>query len=69
MFSFLVSFAFSALLSLLVIKQAKLHETALDCDFRGVAEPSIVKNVNGLKLENVRVNGRVISSLTEGATP
>jgi polygalacturonase len=38
--------------------------TFVGCDFRGVAEPSIVKNVNGLKLENVRVNGKVTRDLT-----
>jgi len=36
-----------------------------DCDFRGVAEPSVVKHVEGLALSRVRVNGRVASSLTE----
>ena len=36
MFSFLVSFVSSALLTLLVIKQAKLHGPALDADFAGV---------------------------------
>jgi UDP-N-acetylmuramyl pentapeptide phosphotransferase/UDP-N-acetylglucosamine-1-phosphate transferase len=36
MFSFLVSFAFSALLTLLVIKQAGLHGPALDADFAAV---------------------------------
>jgi len=36
MFSFLVSFAASALLTLLVIKQARLHVPALDRDFSGI---------------------------------
>jgi UDP-N-acetylmuramyl pentapeptide phosphotransferase/UDP-N-acetylglucosamine-1-phosphate transferase len=36
MFSFFVSFGVSALLTLLVIKQAGLHGTALDSDFLGV---------------------------------
>ena len=36
MFSFLVSFVFSALLTLLVIKQAGLHGPALDTDFAAV---------------------------------
>jgi UDP-N-acetylmuramyl pentapeptide phosphotransferase/UDP-N-acetylglucosamine-1-phosphate transferase len=36
MFSFLVSFVASALLTLLVIKQVKLHGPALDSDFGGV---------------------------------
>jgi hypothetical protein len=38
--------------------------TIRDCDFRGVAEPSVVKFVKGLTLEDVRVNGKVVSSLT-----
>jgi UDP-N-acetylmuramyl pentapeptide phosphotransferase/UDP-N-acetylglucosamine-1-phosphate transferase len=36
MFSFLVSFVSSALLTLLVIKQGRLHGPALDADFAGV---------------------------------
>lgn len=40
--------------------------TLKDCDFRGVAEPSIVAHVEGLALTNVRVNGRVATSLTAG---
>ena len=36
MFSFLVSFILSVLLTLLVIKQSKLHEAALDSDLLGV---------------------------------
>jgi UDP-N-acetylmuramyl pentapeptide phosphotransferase/UDP-N-acetylglucosamine-1-phosphate transferase len=36
MFSFLISFVASALLTLLVIKQASLHGPALDHDFEGV---------------------------------
>ncbi|WP_309092084.1 glycosyl hydrolase family 28 protein, partial [Phenylobacterium sp.] len=36
-----------------------------NCDFQGVAEPSIVKHVEGLKLSNVRVNGRVARDLTK----
>jgi UDP-N-acetylmuramyl pentapeptide phosphotransferase/UDP-N-acetylglucosamine-1-phosphate transferase len=52
MFSFLVSFAFSALLTLLVIKQSKLHEAALDCDFRGVqrAHTHLVARIGGLPI-------------------
>jgi polygalacturonase len=37
--------------------------TLRDCDFRGVTEPSIVKHTERLMLENVRVNGRRVSSL------
>jgi len=36
MFSFIVSFVASALLTLLVVKHAKLHGPALDADFHGV---------------------------------
>lgn len=36
MFSFFVSFAWSAVLTLLVIKQSRLHGSALDADFGGV---------------------------------
>lgn len=36
MFSFLISFFSSALLTLLVIKQSRLHGPALDADFHGV---------------------------------
>jgi UDP-N-acetylmuramyl pentapeptide phosphotransferase/UDP-N-acetylglucosamine-1-phosphate transferase len=52
MFSFLVSFAFSALLTLLVIKQAKLHGPALDSDFRGVqrAHAHLVARIGGLPI-------------------
>ncbi|MBV8859580.1 MAG: glycoside hydrolase family 28 protein [Acidobacteria bacterium] len=34
-----------------------------DCTFENVERPSVVKNVNGLKLENVRVNGSVVDRL------
>jgi polygalacturonase len=34
-----------------------------DCDFRGVTGPSVVKNVNGLSLHNVRVNGARVTKL------
>ncbi|MFN3582641.1 glycoside hydrolase family 28 protein [Phenylobacterium sp.] len=36
----------------------------VDCDFQGVAEPSIVRHVQGLKLTNVQVNGRPVRDLT-----
>ncbi len=38
--------------------------TLVDCDFDGVAEPSTVRFVRRLKLENVRVNGRQVGALT-----
>jgi len=34
-----------------------------DCSFSGVAGPSIVKNVSGLRLENIFVNGKEVSAL------
>jgi polygalacturonase len=37
--------------------------TLLDCDFEGVAESSIVRNVRSLRLRGVRVNGRPVGSL------
>ncbi|HEX6624005.1 MAG TPA: hypothetical protein VF064_09855, partial [Pyrinomonadaceae bacterium] len=33
-----------------------------DCVFENAAQPSIVKNVRGLALKNVRVNGKVWES-------
>jgi UDP-N-acetylmuramyl pentapeptide phosphotransferase/UDP-N-acetylglucosamine-1-phosphate transferase len=52
MFSFLVSFVCSALLTLLVIKQAKLHGPALDRDFDGVqrAHTHLVARIGGLPI-------------------
>ena len=37
--------------------------TLRDCDFRGVTQPSIVRNTNGLTLDRVRVNGRSVDAL------
>ena len=34
-----------------------------DCTFENVERPSVVKNVSGLKLENVKVNGSVVDKL------
>jgi UDP-N-acetylmuramyl pentapeptide phosphotransferase/UDP-N-acetylglucosamine-1-phosphate transferase len=52
MFSFLVSFVSSALLTLLVIKQAKLHGPALDADFGGVQKvhAHAVARIGGLPI-------------------
>lgn len=36
----------------------------VDCDFRGVAEPAIVRHVEDLELRNVRVNGKLARDLT-----
>jgi len=35
-----------------------------DCTFENVAQPSVVKNVSGLTLENVRVNGKLVDRET-----
>lgn len=35
-----------------------------DCQFNGVQKGSIVKNVNGLTLKNVRINGKQVETLT-----
>ncbi|MYN09528.1 glycosyl transferase [Massilia sp. FT127W] len=52
MFSFLVSFIASALLTLLVIKEAKLHGPALDLDFGGVQKNHAhsVARIGGLSI-------------------
>jgi polygalacturonase len=34
-----------------------------DCTFENVAQPSIVRNVSGMTIDNVRVNGKVIDKL------
>ncbi|HEY8572696.1 glycoside hydrolase family 28 protein [Phenylobacterium sp.] len=38
--------------------------TLVNCDFQGVAEPSVVRFVEDLKLRNVRVNGRNVRDLS-----
>ena len=52
MFSFFVSFVASALLTLLVIKWARLHGPALDSDFRGVqkVQSHAVARIGGLPI-------------------
>ncbi|MBY0238623.1 MAG: glycosyltransferase [Burkholderiaceae bacterium] len=52
MFSFLISFVASALLTLLVIKEAKLHGPAMDTDFRGVQKnhAHAVSRIGGLSI-------------------
>jgi hypothetical protein len=37
--------------------------TLRNCVFNGVAEPSIVKYVDGIRLENVTVNGKLVTRL------
>jgi polygalacturonase len=37
--------------------------TLRDCSFEGVREPSVIRHTEGLRLENVRVNGKVVDKL------
>jgi polygalacturonase len=47
------------------LPKAPVRDIALvNCDFRGVAGPSIVKHVQGLALSHVQVNGKVSNELT-----
>lgn len=39
--------------------------TLRDCSFEGVTQPSVVRHTTGLSLDNVRVNGRLVSSLEQ----
>src|SRR5450830_2058849 len=52
MFSFIVSFVASALLTLLIIKQVRLHSSALDSDFHGVQKvhSHSVARIGGLSI-------------------
>ena len=63
MFSFLVSFVASALLTLLVIKQVKLHGRALDTDFLGVQKVHSheVARIGGLPIFLAVVTSAAIS--------
>ena len=63
MFSFLVSFVASALLTLLVIKQVKLHGRALDTDFLGVQKVHSheVARIGGLPILLAVVTSAAIS--------
>lgn len=46
-------------------ENAPLENVSLaDCEFDGVEKGSIVKNVKGLTLQNVRINGKQVESLT-----
>jgi len=35
----------------------------INCTFEGAAQPSIIRNVKDLRLNNVKVNGNVITQL------
>ncbi len=46
------------------LDKAPLYDIFLkNCDFGKVTNPNIVKNVNNLKLENVKMNGKVVDKL------
>ena len=46
------------------LADAPIYDVRLkDCTFANATEPSIVRNVKGLNLDNVRVNGNVITQL------
>jgi hypothetical protein len=50
------------------LNNAPIYDVTMkNCTFGTVKNPSIVKNVVGLKLENVKVDGKVVESL-EGST-
>ncbi|MEO6354830.1 MAG: glycosyltransferase [Burkholderiaceae bacterium] len=67
MFSFIVSFIVSTLLSLLVIKQSKLHGAALDSDFFGVQKvhAHAVPRIGGLCIFLAVVIGGAVSMWRE----
>jgi len=47
-------------------KNAPIYNLRLEnCTFENVEKPSIVKNVENLVLENVRLNGQIVKELTE----
>ena len=49
-------------------EQAPIYDLRLeDCTFENVARPSVVKQVSGLALRNVRVNGRLVDDKTLAA--
>jgi len=46
------------------LTSAPIYDLRLkDCKFDNVAEGSIVKNVSGARLENVKVNGKILEQL------
>ena len=69
MFSFFVSFAASALLTLLVIKQACLHLPALDRDFAGIRKVHLhkVARIGGLPIFIALLVTAIATALTHPA--
>lgn len=46
------------------LDKAPIYDVVIkNCTFQTVEKPSIVKNVRGLELENVKINGKVVESL------
>ncbi|MDQ3797822.1 MAG: glycoside hydrolase family 28 protein [Acidobacteriota bacterium] len=39
-----------------------------NCTFETIEKPSVVKNVRGVRLENVKINGKIVDSLENAAT-
>ena len=51
------------------LENAPIYNVVMkNCTFDVVEKPSIVKKVEGLKLENVKINGKVVDSLENSAT-
>jgi lysophospholipase L1-like esterase len=49
-------------------KQAPIYDMHLtNCTFDNVAEPNIVKNVEGLTFSNVRINGKLVENIASAA--
>ena len=45
-------------------ENAPIYDVSLqDCDFGEMKAPSVIKNVRGLKLENVKLGGKVVDKL------
>lgn len=63
MFSFILSFVVSALLTLLIIKQVQWHKSALDSDFHGVQKvhSHSVARIGGLSIFMAVALGAVVS--------
>lgn len=63
MFSFIVSFVASALLTLLIIKQVQWHKSALDSDFHGVQKvhSHLVARIGGLSIFLAVILGAMVS--------
>jgi polygalacturonase len=46
------------------LENAPIYDVTLkNCTFETIEKPSVVKNVKGIKLENVKINGKLVESL------